>query len=73
MSKARKHSRLIVTLVVLVLIGAGLAAAFWPRPVMVDLAEVTRGSMMVTIDEEGRTRVREAYVCLLYTSPSPRD
>lgn len=62
MSKARKHSRLIVTLVVLVLIGAGLAAAFWPRPVMVDLAEVTRGSMMVTIDEEGRTRVREAYV-----------
>jgi HlyD family secretion protein len=29
---------------------------------MVDLGAVTRGSMMVTIDEEGRTRVAEAYV-----------
>ena len=39
-----------------------MAAAFWPRPVMVDMGEVTQGPLSVTIDEEGRTRVRDAYV-----------
>ena len=29
---------------------------------MVDMGEVARGPMIVTIDEEGRTRVRDAYV-----------
>jgi HlyD family secretion protein len=43
------------------LVGGALTAAFWPRPTMVDLGEVTRGPMM-TIDEEGRTRVADAYV-----------
>ena len=62
MAKANHRSRLILTIIIVVLIGGALAAAFWPRPVMVDLREVTRGPMMVTIDEEGRTRVSEAYV-----------
>ncbi|HBS49372.1 MAG TPA: RND transporter, partial [Rhodobacteraceae bacterium] len=44
------------------MIGGALTTAFWPRPTMVDLGEVTRGPMMVTIDEEGRTRVAEAYI-----------
>jgi HlyD family secretion protein len=39
-----------------------MAAAFWPRAVMVDMGTVTLGAMTATIDEEGRTRVREAYV-----------
>ncbi|QFS82573.1 Putative efflux system component YknX [Roseivivax sp. THAF40] len=62
MAKARKRSRLILSGLVALLIGAALVIAFWPRPVMVDLGAVTRGPMMVTIDEEGRTRVAEAYV-----------
>lgn len=62
MAKAKKRSRLILTFIVLLLIGGALTAAFWPRPTMVDLGEVTRGPMMVTIDEEGRTRVAETYV-----------
>lgn len=62
MAKAKKRSRLILSTVVILLIGGALTAAFWPRPMMVDLGEVTRGPMMVTIDEEGRTRVAEAYV-----------
>ncbi len=62
MAKARKRSRLILTLIVGLGIAGALAAAFWPRPVMVDLGEVTQGPMMLTIDEEGRTRVAEAYV-----------
>ncbi|WP_428408471.1 efflux RND transporter periplasmic adaptor subunit [Hyphococcus sp.] len=36
--------------------------AFWPRPMAVDLGEAGRGPMMVTIDEEAKTRVRDAYV-----------
>jgi HlyD family secretion protein len=62
MARAKKRSRLILTLIAGLLIGAALAAAFWPRAILVDLGEVTRGPMMVTIDEEGRTRVAEAYV-----------
>ena len=48
--------------------GAGLAVllllawAFWPRPTPVDLGTAATGEMVVTIDEEARTRVRDAYV-----------
>ena len=58
----KKRSRLYLILGAVALIGAAMAAAFWPRAVMVDMGKVTRGAMIVTIDEEGRTRVREAYV-----------
>lgn len=40
----------------------GLVYAFWPKPRLVDIAEVTRGPMEVTVDEEGKTRIRERYV-----------
>ena len=62
MARTRRRSRLIFTLLAAALIAAGLAAAFWPRPALVDLGEVTQGAMRVTIDEEGRTRVAEPYV-----------
>jgi HlyD family secretion protein len=62
LAKKKKRSRLYLTIGSLVLIGGALAAAFWPRPMMVDIGEVARDAMIVTIDEEGRTRVREAYV-----------
>jgi HlyD family secretion protein len=62
MAKARKRSRFFLTIGTVIVIGAGLAAAFWPRPTMVDMGVVARGPMIVTIDEEGRTRVRDAYV-----------
>jgi HlyD family secretion protein len=58
----KKRSRLYLTFGAALLIGAALAAAFWPRASMVDLATITRGPMMVTIDEEGRTQVSEAYI-----------
>jgi len=41
---------------------AGLVYAFWPRPVFVDMTRVARGPMMVTVDEEGETRVRDVFV-----------
>ncbi len=45
-----------------VLIVALVAWSFRPQPVPVDLAAVQRGTLRVTIDEEGITRVRERYV-----------
>lgn len=62
MARARKRSRLFFTVAAIVLVGGALAAAFRPRPTMVDMGTVRRGPMVVTIDEEGRTRVRDAYV-----------
>lgn len=59
---ARKRSRSLLTLVTVAILGAALAFAFWPRPTSVDIGEVTSGPMMMTIDEEGRTRVHDAYV-----------
>ena len=41
---------------------AGLVYAFWPQPVPVDLGEVSRGPLEVTVDEEGETRVKDVYV-----------
>jgi HlyD family secretion protein len=62
MAKAKKQSRLILTTVTVLLVGGALTAAFWPKPTMVDMGSVTRGAMQMTIDEEGRTRVRDAYI-----------
>lgn len=41
---------------------AGLVYLFLPEPPEVDLATVARGSMQVTVDEDGKTRIRERYV-----------
>lgn len=41
---------------------AGLAWLLRPLPVEVDLVAVTRGPLVVTVDEDGETRVRERYV-----------
>lgn len=38
-----------------------LAWTLWPRPMPVDLASVERGTIRVTLDEEGETRVRERF------------
>jgi HlyD family secretion protein len=49
------------------LVGAAILAllvvlAFWPKPASVDLAPAERGRMTVTVDEEGKTRVRDRFV-----------
>lgn len=49
-----------------VLGGLGIAAilvwAFLPAPIPVDIAEVKRDDVQVTVDEEGETRIRKRYV-----------
>ena len=48
------------------LVGLGLAGTLaymlWPAPVSVDVSRVARGSMRVTVDEDGRTRIKERYI-----------
>lgn len=58
----KKISRRYLTLGVLLLLSVTLAFALRPKPLMVDIGVVERGSMLVTINEEGRTRVRDAYM-----------
>lgn len=59
---ARKRSRSFLTIATVAVLGAALVFAFWPRPTSVDIGEVTTGPMIMTIDEEGRTRVHDAYL-----------
>ena len=40
----------------------GLVVAFWPKPVPVDLVPVSLGPLIVTVDDEGETRVRDVFV-----------
>lgn len=51
--------------VVLLLVGlaviAAIAYAFIPQPVTVDVAVIDHGSLRVTVDEEGQTRVIDRY------------
>jgi len=62
MTRRRSRSRWLLIGAAVLLIAAAVAAAFWPRPVLVDLGTVTQGPMMLTIDEEGRTQVSEPYM-----------
>ena len=45
-----------------VVVMALVAVAEWPRAVDVDVAQVARGPLVVTVDEEGETRVRDKFV-----------
>ena len=54
-------SKLFVVLIAAIVV-VGLGYAFWPQPVEVDLAKVERGPLQVTVDEDGKTRIREKYV-----------
>ncbi len=40
----------------------GLVFAFRPRAIVVDMAEVRRGELVVSVNDEGRTRVHDIYV-----------
>jgi HlyD family secretion protein len=44
------------------IVGALLAVALWPETTPVDAAAAERGRIVVTVDEEGQTRVRDRYV-----------
>jgi HlyD family secretion protein len=63
MLKVFRNRRLLIGALV---VAALLAFALWPRATAVDVAAITTGPLVVTIDEEGETRVRDRFVV---TSP----
>ena len=61
-SGARKWiRRFVITLVVMAVVGL-IAVAWIPNPVEVELSEVHRGSLVVTVNEDGRTRVKDRFL-----------
>ena len=46
----------------LVAVGLALAWAFAPRPIEVELASATEARFETTVDEDGKTRLRERFV-----------
>ncbi len=57
----RLRFRTVFWSVVALVLAALIIYAFLPRPVPVDMAEVARGDVVVTVQDEGYTRVREVY------------
>jgi HlyD family secretion protein len=53
--------RLMKWLIPLGIIAALVALAMKPKPLEVDVGEVTEGAMQLTIDDDGETRVRDRY------------
>jgi HlyD family secretion protein len=41
---------------------AAIVVGLWPRPIAVEVATITSGPLVVTVDEEGMTRVKNRYV-----------
>lgn len=56
--KSRRKLPIIGAAILVALIVIGL----WPRPVPVESGRVSRGPLVVTVDEEGMTRVKNRYV-----------
>jgi HlyD family secretion protein len=56
-----RRTRSFAWLVAALLIAAGGVYVFRPSPVLVDAAVVRRGTLRVTVDDEGRTRVRDKF------------
>src|SRR5512145_459373 len=58
---ARTRQRLLWLAALFALV-VGLVYAFLPRAVSVDVANVARGPLQVTINEDGKTRIKERYI-----------
>ncbi len=54
--------RRIVVISIMALVVLAVAYGFMPRPVPVDVVKAARGPFRVTIDEEGKTRVKDRFV-----------
>jgi HlyD family secretion protein len=58
----KKFLRRLPMLLFLLVIVAGLLYGFRPRPAPVDLAAVSRGPLRLTVDQLGKTRLKQRYV-----------
>ncbi|MBT8043494.1 MAG: HlyD family efflux transporter periplasmic adaptor subunit, partial [Verrucomicrobiae bacterium] len=60
-STPRKLVRTVKWLVPVVLVGGLVTLAFIPRPIEVDTGKTMQGPMILTVIDDGETRVRERY------------
>ncbi len=58
----KRLPRLLTYALVSIGVAAGFVWAFRPAPLLVDMGRVERGALMVTVDAEGRTRVRSRFI-----------
>jgi len=59
--KAATRRTLLLTMLIIAVVAATIYG-FMPKPIAVDLVTATRGPIRVTIEEEGRTRLKERFV-----------
>lgn len=57
-----KLVRRLILLFVAVGVCAAIYVAMQPQPIKVDVAKVSRGPLQVTVDEDGKTRIKERYI-----------
>jgi len=60
-SRFARFRRFLIPGIIGIVVIIGLVNSMTPKPVEVDLGAVTRGRMMVTVDEDGQTRIKEKY------------
>ena len=53
--------RRLIMLLALLAVVAGLAWAFWPRPLPVETAGIAKRDIKVSVEEEGKSRIREIF------------
>jgi HlyD family secretion protein len=58
---ASKWTKRAISGIALAVVAAVAIYFLWPKPIAVDLATVAKGPMEVTVDDEGKTRVRHVY------------
>lgn len=59
---ARRRTGYLWLILLAVTVTGAITWGLWPRPMSVDSASVSRGTVVVSVREDGRTRVRERYV-----------
>jgi HlyD family secretion protein len=65
---ANRHTRRWLPYAGALVLVALIVAGLWPQPVPVETARVTRGTLRATVNEEGKTRIKQRY---LISAPVP--
>ena len=62
MTRLRMSMKHVLAAGLAVAVLSAFAIALWPRAVPVDTAPISRGPLTVTVDEEGKSRIKDVYV-----------
>jgi HlyD family secretion protein len=57
-----QYRRWIIVIIITVAVISAIVYGFMPKPVSVDLVKVSRGSLKVTVEEEGKTSVKDRFI-----------